>query len=122
MTIRGFSISTIKSAWALITGGFTGLIKYIVIAINTQILSRIKDKETALLYLRDVQAAILLISTVLDNHKDCLSEARQKAGKAILESLNTLAAALEDFEVDEAELDAIIASINAAIDAWKAAK
>lgn len=115
-------ISTIKSLFALVTGGITGLLKYLLTSFNTQILSRIQDKETGLKYLKDAQAAYALVRAVLENHADDLSDERRKRGEAILAAIEELTKALEDFHVNETELDGIIAKVNDAVDAFKRTK
>lgn len=114
--------SIIKAGWNLMTGGVTGLVKYFLSLFNVQVLGKIDSKETGFKYLKDVQAVNTLIKAILENHADSISPAKKECGLMILEALDKLAKALEDFDVTEDELTAIINSIKAAIDAWKAVK
>lgn len=115
-------ISKIKAALALLTGGLGGAIKYLLDVINTQLLGKIPNKETAAKYLRDVQAVDALLRAILGNHASDISEKRKECMEAILEALAELSKALEDFTITEDELDFIIVKVNAAIDAFKKAK
>ena len=115
-------ISRLKSLLALLTGGIAGLIKYLLGVINTKVFGKIKDKETGLKYLKDAQAAYALVRALLENHAADLSEEKRKRGDAILAAIEELTKALEDFEVNETELDGIIQKVNAAIDSFKKAK
>jgi len=116
------NISKIVALYALLTDGVTGIVKYVLKAINTQVLGKIKDKETASKYLKDAQATYTLVRTVLDNHADDISDEKKKRGEAILAAIEEFTKALEDFKVEETELDKIIAKINTAIDAFKKTK
>ena len=116
------NISKIKALYALLTDGITGIIKYVLKAINTQVLGKIKDKETASKYLKDAQATYALVRTILDNHADDITAEKKKRGEAILAAIEEFTKALEDFKVEETELDEIIAKINTAIDAFKKTK
>lgn len=115
-------VNKLKSLYALLTGGVTGLLKYLLDALNTQILGKIKNKEDGLKYFKDAQAANALVRAILDNHSGDISEERRKKGEAILAAIEELTKALEDFEINETELDGIIAKVNAAIDSFKKAK
>ena len=115
-------INKVKALYALLTGGIGGILKYINRTVNTQLLGKIKDKETALKYIKDVQAIYALCRTLLDNHGDKLSESKKKAADKVLAALEELTKALEDFRIDDEEVDAIIERINDAIDAFQAAK
>jgi hypothetical protein len=115
-------ISKLKSIFVLLTGGLTGLIKYVLDLFNTQILARIPDKETGLKYIKDVQAFSVFLRTVVEIHSDDLSDSRKAALNSILAAVDELAKALEDFEINQDELDAIIEKVKDAIDAWKKAE
>lgn len=115
-------ISTIKAVFALIIGGPSGFVKYLVTIFNDQVLTRIQDKDTALKYLKDVQAVQGLVSSLIENHKSDISEKKFAAAKAVLETIQELTKALEDFHVDDPEIEGIVEKIKAAINAWKAAK
>lgn len=115
-------LSIIKSAYALITGGIPGLIKYALVVFNEQVLSKIPNKEVGLKYMRDAQYVYNLIRDLLKNHYDDISESRRASLGAILLALEELTNALEDYNVTETELDSIIKKVSNAIDAWKKAK
>ena len=119
---RTMKLSIIKAAYALITGGIPGLIKYALVVFNEQVLSKIPNKEVGLKYMRDAQYAYNLIRDLLKNHYDDISEARRDSLGAILLALEELTNALEDYNVTEMELDSIIKKVSNAIDAWKKAK
>lgn len=114
-------ISKLKAIWALLTGGITGILKYLLTAFNRQVLGKITNKETGLKYLKDAQAVYAFVRAILDNHKNDLTEEKKKRGEAVLAAIEELTKALEDFEVDVDELNAIIAKVNEAIDAFKKA-
>lgn len=115
-------VNKLKAIYALLTGGVAGLLKYLLNALNTQVLGKIKDKETGLKYLKDAQAAYAFVRSILTNHSKDISEERRNRGETILAAIEELTKALEDFEVNESELDGIIAKVNAAIDSFKKAK
>lgn len=113
------NISTWKSIVALLTGGVKGLLKYGITAINTQVLANIKNKEDVKKYLLDVQLCTSCISGIVDNHKDDISDTTKESMKTIVEALDSLAKALEDFEVNETEINEIVDKIKIAIDSFR---
>ena len=115
-------MSKLKAGLALLTGGVAGLIKYAIAWFNEKVLAKIRNKETAAKYLRDIQAFNVFLGVVIENHGDDLTPGKKVALEDTLAATNELAKALEDFKVDETELDAIVDKITAAIDAWKKAK
>ena len=122
MDTTKFEFSKVKACLALLTGGLAGLAKYGAVAFNVSVLGNINDKETALVYLKDVQALIAFVKAVLDNHKDRISDKKKEASVKVLDALETLADALADFEIAEDELEVIIEAIEDAITALKRAK
>ncbi|MBO6031910.1 MAG: hypothetical protein J6Q22_10755 [Prevotella sp.] len=116
------NISKIKAAYALLTGGVAGIIKYFLGIFNTQILGKIPNKEASVKYLLDVRAAHTFIGAILANHSEDISEGRKSVLLSILAAIDELAKAIEDFEVDETEFDEIIQKVKKAIDAWKKAR
>lgn len=116
------NIGKIKAALALLTGGLSGLIKYVLKVFNEQVLGKIPDKETGAKYLRDAQATYSFLRAIMENHSSDLSEDRKEKLNAILSAIEELTKALEDFEVNETELDGIIKKVSDAIDAFKKAK
>lgn len=115
-------ISKIKAALALLTGGLTGVIKYVLKKFNEQVLGKIPNKEVGLKYLRDAQATYAFLNAVIENHSADISEARLGKLKSILAAIEELTRSLEDFEVNETELEGIIKKVYDAIDAFKKAK
>lgn len=116
------TISKIKAAIALFTGGTAGIIKYFLDIFNTQVLAKIPNKEMGAKYIADIQAACTLIKTIMENHKGDLSDKRKESLTAVLTAIEELAKAIDDFKISEEELDAIIAKVKAAVDAFKKAK
>ena len=115
-------MSKFKAIFALLTGGISGILAYFTNVINTQWLSQIKDKETAIKYLNDARALSVLIRTILANHGDSLSEGKRQAVEAVLAAIDELIKALEDFKVEATETASIIEKIKEAIEAFKKAK
>ena len=115
-------VSKIKAALSLLTGGMTGIIKYVLNVFNEQVLGRIPNKEAGLKYIKDAQAVYAFLRSVIDNHSDDMSSERKECMETILDAIDELTEALEDFEVDANELDEIIKKVTDAIDAWKKAK
>ena len=89
--------SKIKAALSLLTGGLSGLIKYVLKVFNEQVLGKIPNKETGAKYLRDAQAIYSFLQSVIENHSDDLSEDRKVKLKAVLAAIEELTKALEDF-------------------------
>ena len=116
------NIGKIKAALALLTGGLAGLIKYVLKVFNEQVLGKIPNKETGAKYLRDAQATYAFLRAIMENHSADLSEDRKEKLNSILSAIEELTKALEDFEVNETELDGIIKKVSDAIDAFKKAK
>lgn len=116
------NISKIKAALALITGGLAGIIKYVLNVFNKQVIGRIPDKETAAKYLKDAQATYAFLRSIMEIHSEDLSEDRKGKLNAILAAIEELTNSLEDFEVNETELDEIFKKVSDAIDAFKKAQ
>lgn len=116
------TISKLKAILALITGGLAGIIKYVLNVFNKQVIGCIPDKETAAKYLRDAQATYAFLRSIMEIHSEDLSEDRKVKLNAILAAIEELTKALEDFEVNESELDEIFKKVSDAIDAFKKAK
>jgi Rad3-related DNA helicase len=115
-------ISKLKALLALLTGGVPGILKYILGLFNTQVLGRIPNKEEGAKYIKDVQAVYALIRTILDVHQEDFAEKRKESLETILAAIEELTKAIEDFEMSENELTAIVDKIKVAIDAWKSAQ
>lgn len=114
--------SKIRGLFALIFGGYEGLIKYAVGIFNDKVLSKIPNKETAAKYLSDAQAVCTLIRVVLANHGDSFTEGRKASLEAILKSIEELSKALEDFSISADEIDSITEMVQEAINVWKKSK
>lgn len=112
----------IKALYALVTCDIAGIIKYVLTVFNEQVLGRIKDKDTGLKYVKDTQAVSACLRAILENHVNDMGQERKVALESIVAAVDSLANALEDFEVNMEELDMILARVNAAIDAWKKSK
>lgn len=115
-------ISKLKAALSLLTGGFAGIIKYVLNVFNEQVLGRIPNKEAGVKYIKDAQAVYAFIRAIMENHSEDLSAERKECLSAILSAIDELTKALEDFSINEQELDDIIIKVKDAIDAWKKAK
>lgn len=112
-------ISKLKAIFALLLGGPVGLIKYALGIFNEQVLSKIPNKEVGVKYIKDTLAVSCLLRTILENHEDSISEKRKAVIGAILAALEELAKALEDFEVNQNEIDSIVEKVQKAISTWK---
>ena len=116
------TISKLKSVFILLTSGLSGLIKYVLDLFNTQVLARISNKDVGIKFIKDAQALSAFLRAIIENHSDDFSEGRKVALNSILVAVDELAKALEDFEINQEELDAIIEKVKEAIDTWKKAK
>lgn len=112
-------INKFKALMALLTGGIPGLIKYALNVFNEQVLAKIRDLKAAEPYLKDAQSLCTFLGAILENHSADLSESRKDCIVSIMAALEELIKALQDFTVEEEELDQIIQKVNVAIDAWK---
>ena len=114
--------SRLKALWIMLTGGVSGILKYGIDLFNTQVLGKISNKEEAVKYVEDAKAVYSLISAILKNHESDLTPDRKASLEAILAAVSELTNAIDDFEMTEDELTAIVGKIKIAIDVWKAAK
>ena len=107
-------ISKLTALWKLATGGFAGLAVYILEAVNKWLATLDQEKlaRAASVVKSIANALAILIETFLPIRF-------VRAAKTTLDALNTLATALADGKITQAELDANIDSIEAAIEAWK---
>ena len=111
--------SKIKAMIALLFGGMSGIVKYVLDAFNSQVLAKLPNKEAGTKYLKDAQAVYSLLRAIMENHADDLSEKRKKSLIKILDAIEELTKALEDFTIEPDELDAIVEKVKDAIDAYK---
>ena len=110
----------VKMGFAALFGG-TSLVKAILDWFNVKVLSRISDPDEAKCYSEDVADFCTFVKQVLNRHKTWMSDATRSAWASVIGSIDTLAKALENCNIDEEELDAIVESVKAAIAAWKVA-
>lgn len=111
----------IKAGWAFLRGDVISIIEFGVDIVNTQFLSKIPNKEVGVMYLKDVQALTSAVGAILDNHASQMSQEKKVAGDALIDALNELAKALEDFNISPDECTMLVDKIKAAIEAFKAA-
>lgn len=111
----------IKIGFAAMFGGVAGLVKELLDQLNDKVLSHL-NPETAKLVCNDVIAVNTCLKTILENHSAQMSAAKKAALVATVNAIDELAKALADCRIEPEELDAIIDSVKAAINAWKAAK
>lgn len=110
----------VKIGFAALFGG-TSLIKAVLDWFNEKVLSRISDPDEAKCYSEDVSDFCRLVRGVLERHDRWMSDATRSAWAAVIGAIDTLAKALENCNIDEDELDAVVESVKAAIAAWKVA-
>ena len=113
------TVSKIKALFALLFGGISGVVKCVLEAFNTQILSKIPNQETGAKYIKDARAVYALLRAIMENHADDLSEKRKESLTKILSAIEELTKALEDFKIEADELDAIVEKVKDAIDTFK---
>lgn len=114
--------SKFRAMLALAFGGMSGVVKYTLDVFNSQVLGKLTDKEAGARYIKDAQAVNALLRAIMENHSTDLSEKRKESLSKILEAIEELIKALEDFKIEPDELDAIIEKVKDAIDAFKTAK
>ena len=111
------NISKIKAAWAFLTGGWSGLAQYMLKAVNALLAKCDADK------CKRTATIAISIAAIVKTACDVFAPAAYKAAAAkTVDALETLAVALEDGNLTEAELNANIDAISSCIDAWKEVK
>ena len=110
----------VKIGFAALFGG-TSLVRTVLDWFNEKVLSRISDPDEAKCYSEDVSDFCAFVKQVLNRHKTWMSDATRSAWASVIGSIDTLSKALENCNIDEEELDAIVESVKAAIAAWKVA-
>lgn len=109
------NISKLSALWALATGGWAGLATYILEAINDA-LKRLDQTRLA-----QFAQVVGCACSALKALAPLLPTRYQRPAASTVDALNQLAAALADGKVTNEELDGIIDTIEAAIEAWKEA-
>jgi len=111
------SISKIKAAWAFLTGGWSGLAQYLLKAVNALLAKCDADK------CKKTATIAISIAAIVKTACDVFAPEKYKAAAAnTVAALSTLAAALEDGNLTEDELDTNIETISKCVDAWKEVK
>lgn len=111
------NISKLKALWALTTGGWSGLAVYLLEAVNGWLKNL---DQTRLARFAEIVRAMARVMQILAD--TFLPSKYRMAANATFDALDGLAVALADGQITQAELDANIDAIEAAIDAWKAVK
>lgn len=88
---------------------------------NDSVLQKIRNKEEASLYCKDVKDFAFFLRSVLTRHSGWMAEAKRKAFLAVIDANDCLAAALEDLNVTREELTTLVEHVRKAIKAWKEA-
>ena len=109
--------SNIKALWALVTDGWSGLMKYVLGFLNAALQKLNGDKLRKASQIAVNVAAV--VSTAVGVFVD---EKYRDAANKTVDALRDLALAIEDGELSSAELNANIEAINVCIDTWKAVK
>jgi len=112
------NVSKVKMIFKYMTGGFEGIVEYLLDLFNDMIQRLPKDEVAKYAQLaKDIAVFVDNIATALIKN-----EAKKLAAKATAQCFADLATALLDSELTEDELDCIIESVKAAIKAWQEAK
>ena len=109
--------SNIKAIWALVTDGWSGLMKYVLGFVNAALQKLKGDKLT-----KASQIAVNVAAVVSAAVGVFVDEKYRDAANKTVDALKDLALAIEDGELSSAELNANIEAVNACVDAWKAVK
>lgn len=103
-------------------GDVTTLLTWAVDWFNASVLQKIKDPEEANLYCKDVKDFAFFLRSVLTRHSRWMTEAKRKAFVALIDTVDCLAAALEDLKISREELTRLVGLVRKAIKAWKEAR
>lgn len=111
------NISKLGALWALMTGGWSGLVVYLLEAVNEALakLDAAKLAEVAKIVKSVMDALHILGDTFVP-------ERYRTACRFTVEALADLAVALQDGKLTKDELDAEIDAVEAAVEEWKKAK
>lgn len=111
------NISKIKAAWAFLTGGWSGLAQYLLQAVNA-VLEKC-DAEKC----RKTATIAISVAAIVKTACDVFAPEKYKVAAAnTVDALETLATALEDGQLTEAELNDNIDAISTCVEAWKEVK
>jgi len=111
-------VSKLKVIAKYFTGGIAGVVEYILDLFN-EMIQKLPKSEVA----KYAQLAKDIANFVANLANSLISnEAKKKAAIATAQCFADLATALLDANMTKDELDGIIESVKAAIDAWKEAK
>ena len=88
---------------------------------NVSVLGKIKDPKEANLYCKDVKDFSFFLRSVLTRHPAWMTDEKRRAFIAVIDSVDCLAAALEDLKVTREELSELAGFVREAIRAWKEA-
>lgn len=111
------NISKWSALWSLVTGGWSGLIVYILEAVNAWLstLDKLKLAEASKIVVAlDSALKVILGSFLPDRYRE--------AASATITALDALANALADGELTEGELNEQIDLIEACVAAWREVK
>lgn len=111
----------IKLGYAFMFGDMADVAGWSLGWFNDNVLQKIRNKEEASLYCKDVQDFAFFLRSVLARHTSWMTEAKRKAFLAVVDAVDCLAAALEDLKVTREELTALVGHVRAAVKAWKEA-
>lgn len=112
----------IKLGFVALFGGVESIVKFLCDWFNERVLAKIKDKEEAANYAKDIQSFGDFLKGVMNRHNKWMSEAKRNAYEAIISTIDELAKALEDNKLEPEEIDTIIDRVKEAIDTWKKVK
>lgn len=111
----------LKLGITFLFGDVTTILTWAVDWFNASVLQKIKDPEEASLYCQDVKDFAFFLRSVLARHSGWMTEAKRKAFLAVIDSVDCLAAALEDMNISKEELASLVGCVRKTIRAWKEA-
>lgn len=110
-------ISKIKSAWAFLTGGWSGLAEYLLGVVNKG-LAKLEAEKC-----RKTATIAISVAAIIKTACDVFAPEKYKEASAkTIAALETLAVALEDGNLTKDEISANIDGISACVKAWKEVK
>lgn len=111
------NISKIKALWALMTGGWSGLARYILTVVNAGLAKCDAEK------CKKAATVALSVSAIIKSAVDAFAPDKYRdAATKTVEALNALALALEDGVLTQDEVSTNVTAISACVDAWKEVK
>lgn len=112
----------LKLGITFLFGDVTTILTWAVDWFNASVLQKIKDPEEASLYCQDVKDFAFFLRSVLARHSSWMTEAKRKAFLAVIDSVDCLAAALEDMNISKEELASLVGCVRKTIRALKEAR